>query len=47
MIRQLATLLLIVGGVSADIQIVNKNRFIPIEEGQLFSINENNKKYKF
>ena len=39
--------MLIAKYVFADAQIVNEYRFIPIEMGQLFSINKDNKKYKF
>ena len=39
--------LLIVGYLYADVQLVNDSRFILLKEGQLFSINEDNKKYEF
>ena len=47
MIRRLIILLLIVGYLFADVQLVNDYRVIIIKYGQKFSINDDSKKYKF
>ena len=47
MIRRLIILLLIVGYLFADVQLVNDYRVIIIKDGQKFSINDDSKKYKF
>ena len=47
MIRRLIILLLIVGYLFADVQLVNDYRVITIKDGQKFSINDDNKKYQF
>ena len=47
MIRKLIILLLIVGYLFADVQLVNDYRVIIIKDGQKFSINDDGKKYKF
>ena len=38
---------LFIGQVLASAQLVNGNSFMIIEPGQIFYINDNNKKYKF
>jgi len=43
----LLSILLIVGCVFGDVQLVNDYRFIIIKDGQKFSINDDNQKYKF
>ena len=45
--KLLLSVLLITRITFAGAQLVNDHRFIPLKEGQLFSINEDNKKYKF
>ena len=47
MIRRLIILLLIVGYLFADVQLVNDYRVIIIKDGQKFSINDDSKKYQF
>ena len=47
MIRRLIILLLIIGYLFADVQLVNDYRVIIIKDGQKFSINDDGKKYKF
>ena len=47
MIRSLIVLLLIVGFLIADVQLVNDYRVIIIKDGQKFSINDDSKKYQF
>ncbi len=47
MIRRLIILLLIIGYLFADIQLVNDYRVIIIKDGQKFSINDDSKKYQF
>ena len=47
MIRRLTILLLIVGCLFAEAQLVKEAIFIPLEEGKLFSINSSKNKYKF
>ena len=46
MIRRLIILLLIVGYLIADVQLVNDYRVIVIKDGQKFSINDDSKKYQ-
>ena len=46
MIRRLIILLLIVGYLFADVQLVNDYRVIIIKDGQKFSINDDSKKYQ-
>ena len=47
MILRLIVLLLIVGYLFADVQLINDYRVIIIRDGQKFSINDDSKKYKF
>ena len=47
MIRLLTILLLIIGCLFADAQLVKEALFIPLEEEKLFSINSSKNKYKF
>ena len=47
MIRRLIILLLILGCVFGDVQLVNDYRVIIIKDGQKFSINDDSKKYQF
>ena len=47
MIRLLTILLLIIGCLFANAQLVKEALFIPLGEGKLFSINSSKNKYKF